>query len=69
MNSSAVKLIVKILPILIVVCVVAWCTTSKRTLQEHASIRAELMSMLQEKGLIDNSSVNTDLATIAKNIG
>lgn len=67
MNSTAAKIILRILPLIIVISLLGWCTSNRRSMQENLPVKTELQSLFQEKGLLDRA--NADLAVTAKNVG
>lgn len=69
MNSSALKLTLRVIPVLILVALVGWCSSGQKSLRDNSPIRAELSSLFLQMGALDGSSGNADLPSIAKNIG
>ena len=59
----------RIFIVLILVSLMAWCTTNNRRMAQSAPLRMELQSIFLEQGLIDNSNERSNLADVARKAG
>lgn len=59
----------RIVIVLILVSLMAWCTTNNRRMAQSAPLRMELQSIFLEQGLIDNNNERSNLADVAKKAG
>jgi ankyrin repeat protein len=59
----------RMLPLLFVVCFVAWCSSSNHSRQATQPIHTELMELFTSSGLIDNASRNANLTDVARKVG
>jgi|GEM_PF-2054598 len=66
-NAKTIRFLTRAIPALILISLVAWCTSNKRGAQNSFPIYVELRELFMEAGVIDNP--NTDLAAVAKRIG
>lgn len=57
----------RMIPLMLVVCFIGWCSTANRTRQEQMPIGAELIELFRENGVLDATS--QDPASAAKNLG
>jgi ankyrin repeat protein len=66
-SESRVRLFLfRLIPTIMVVSFIAWCSSGGRERKEVEPIRAELMELFMSEGLIDNPTSSKSLADIAK---
>ena len=59
----------RLIPVLMLISFVGWCSSSNRARQDNLPVRAELQELFQQAGMIDGPSMNVELADVAKKIG
>lgn len=67
-QKSGSLYILRLVPALMLVCFVAWCSSSNRVRQNNFPVLTELKELFMQQGLIDGPG-NVDLADVAKKIG
>lgn len=60
--------LLRMVPVLMVVCFVAWCTSSNRARQHNLPVLTELRELFMQEGLVDGGG-SVDLADVAKKTG
>jgi len=68
-SRSKKVFIIRLVPILILAGLLAWCTSSNRTRNQNLPIAVELRELFMEQGLIDGANPNVDLVRAAKDAG
>ncbi|HJV86267.1 MAG TPA: ankyrin repeat domain-containing protein [Noviherbaspirillum sp.] len=68
-QTKRVRFLVRLVPALILISLVAWCTTNNRARQSATPTLVEIRELFLSTGQIDNSSNSVDLAAVAKRIG
>lgn len=58
----------KIIPTLILIGLLGWCTHNGRKAQEIAPLKAELQNLFMEAGLVDSSNQQQTMESVAKNL-
>ncbi len=59
----------RLIPVLMLVSLLAWCSSSNQTLQENLPVKTELIDLMQQNGLIDSPMEKEPLAKVAKRAG
>ncbi len=68
-QTKKVRFLVRLVPALILISLVAWCTTNNRARQTYTPVLVEVKELFLTTGQIDSSSNAVDLAAVAKRIG
>lgn len=68
-DTKKFRFIVRLVPALILISLVAWCTTNNKTRQSNAPVLIEVKELLMTHGLVDNNTSPVDLAAVAKRQG
>lgn len=68
-SSKMVRYLVRLVPALILIGLVSWCTSNNRARQSNAPVLIEVKELFMRQGLIDNASSPVDLAAVAKRTG
>jgi ankyrin repeat protein len=68
-KKSRAQIWIKIVPTLIFVCLLAWCTTNGQRMKQMSPIKTELQSIFLENGLVDSANPQGNLADVAKRMG
>lgn len=72
MNDAQTKsrlFLFRMIPLLMLVSFIGWCSTSNRDRKQLEPIRTELIQIFMEEGLIDGPAHNLVLADVAKKVG
>ena len=72
MNEVQTKsrlLLFRMIPLLMLISFIGWCSTSNRDRKQLEPIRTELIQIFMEEGLIDGPANNVVLADVAKKVG
>jgi ankyrin repeat protein len=67
--KSRVQIWIKAVPLLILVLLLAWCTTNRQRMQQMSPIKTELQSIFMEAGLVDGVNQQNNLTDVAKKMG
>jgi ankyrin repeat protein len=67
--KSRAQIWLRAVPLLILVCLVAWCTTNRQSMQQMNPIKTELQSIFMEAGLVDGVNQQNNLTDVAKKMG
>ncbi|HEY0844279.1 MAG TPA: ankyrin repeat domain-containing protein [Noviherbaspirillum sp.] len=68
-DTKKVRFLVRLVPALILISLVAWCTTNNKARQSNAPMLIEVKELFMTHGLIDSSNSPVDLAAVAKRHG
>ena len=67
-EKSGSLYLLRLVPPLMLVCFVAWCSSSNRVRQDNFPVMTELKDLFQQEGLVDGVG-SVDLAEVAKRTG
>ena len=67
--KSRYQIWLRAVPLFVLVCLVAWCTTNRQNIQQISPIKAELQSIFMEAGLVDGVNQQNNLTDVAKKMG
>lgn len=67
-NAKTIRFVTRVVPSLILVSLVAWCTTNNHSRQQTMPVYTELRSLFMETGMIDSPNT-ADLSAVAERIG
>lgn len=59
----------KRIPVLLVVCAMAYCSSSSYKKMQAAPLRSELYTLFQKNGMLDRANPNRSLTDVAKRVG
>lgn len=67
--KSSARIWIRAVPLFILVCLLAWCTTNRQSMQQMNPIKTELLSIFMEAGLVDGVNQHNNLTDVAKKMG
>lgn len=59
----------RLIPVLLLVSFLGWCSTSNKARQENTPVKTELMELMMESGMVDSPVEKEPLAKVAKRAG
>jgi ankyrin repeat protein len=67
-TRSRFRIWLKLTPLLLFICLFAWCTSNRHRMQQIEPVKVELTALFMEQGLLANS-LNPVLSDVAKKVG
>lgn len=68
-KNNPIRLWLKIVPLLLIVSLFAWCSSNGREAAQLGPLRVELQNLFMEQGLVSGGAERTSLADVARTLG